>query len=539
MAEVFRARPADREANGQIMVLKRILPHVAHDPAFLSMFKSEVQVSMGFNHPNTVQIHSFGTVDDHPYLTMEYIRGRNLRQLIQTYIDRGANMPIEMALYIVEQVARGLHYAHTFTNPATGETLNLVHRDVSPQNILISFDGQVKVIDFGIAKASVASPSGDATAAGTIKGKLNYLSPEQVTGASVDARSDIFSLGIVLWELLTHQRLFAGHSQQSELATIKLIENFEKLQPPSSINPQVPELLDRIVMMALNKNPTQRYSSAAEFEKVLRAFSRKFAPTFGPAEVSGALSDLYREEMSADALVLKDLNERGQSLLSEPSFSLKSDSTVLLAGSSDQTGSHPSRVMNTGVTPAPVLIWGVPGLTRQRVAAFSLYMLLIAMWTLDKKYFVLERFSMPSQQVIQATYNAGTRSMLPVQAQSAAAPMAQSPQQPASRPQVQASKTKAPLISQSRRFSSLSAPVRTTLLKVVVSPPSRSPTSIIVNDEKLDPRNPVTRVPMDQKVTIRIQRKDYQSVAENVVINSAAHKNPKRLDLKVALKRKR
>ncbi|NDF15391.1 serine/threonine protein kinase, partial [bacterium] len=186
MAEIFRARMAAPGESGRFVVIKRIQGANSDNPEFAQMFKAEVQVTMRFTHPNIVQLYESGEESGLQYIAMEWVEGRNLRQLLSKISQRQQRIPISAACYMIEQVAAGLHYAHFFKDRITGEPLNLVHRDVSPQNILVSYDGNIKIIDFGIAKAST---NGEATRAGVIKGKLSYLSPEQVLGEVLDGRS--------------------------------------------------------------------------------------------------------------------------------------------------------------------------------------------------------------------------------------------------------------------------------------------------------------------------------------------------------------
>jgi serine/threonine-protein kinase len=177
---------------------------------------------------------------------------------------------VDSAVWIIEQAATGLNYAHTFKDKLTGESLHLVHRDVSPQNLIVSYDGGVKVIDFGIAKAKTNS---EATRVGVIKGKPSYLSPEQIIGTALDGRSDVFALGAVLWEVLAGQKLFQAKKGENEFAVLKLIESADAhVKPPSSVNPQVPKALDEIVMRSLAKDRERRYQTAEEFARALRQY---------------------------------------------------------------------------------------------------------------------------------------------------------------------------------------------------------------------------------------------------------------------------
>jgi serine/threonine-protein kinase len=319
MAEIFRARQISSEGLGRILVIKRIQPSYGSNSEYISMFRSEVKVMMNFNHPNIVQLQDYGEEQSQPFIAMEYIEGRSLRQLRDRYFERAGGLSPELASYLVSQAAAGLHYAHVFKDRVTGQPLNIVHRDVSPQNILVSYDGNVKIIDFGIAKASINS---EQTRAGVIKGKIGYLSPEQINPSvgAIDGRSDLFSLGIVLWELLTGRKLFTA---ENEIAILRLIESCNtSVKPPSEVNPNVPKELDYIVMQALAKNRDQRFANCLEFQKRLQKFLVQYNPDFNPVDIGAEIKGFFAEEIVNDRKQLQRLNERAENLLSlEPSVS--------------------------------------------------------------------------------------------------------------------------------------------------------------------------------------------------------------------------
>jgi serine/threonine protein kinase len=313
MAEIFRARQISTEGLGRLLVIKRIQPSYGNNAEFVSMFRSEIKVMMNFNHPNIVQLQDYGEEQAQPFIAMEYVEGRSLRQLRDRFFEKANGMPPELAAYLVAQAAAGLYYAHVFKDRVSGQALNIVHRDVSPQNILVSYDGNVKIIDFGIAKASINS---EQTRAGVIKGKIGYLSPEQINPAvgPLDGRSDLFSLGIVLWELLTGRKLFTA---ENEIAVLRMIENCStSVRPPSEINPHVPRELDYIVMQALAKNRDRRFANCMEFQKRLQKFIVQFNPEFNPADIGADIKSLFASEIVDDRKLLQRLNERAQNLLS-------------------------------------------------------------------------------------------------------------------------------------------------------------------------------------------------------------------------------
>ena len=310
MAEIYRARLAAADGAGRLLVIKRVMASYGSNNEFIQMFKSEIKVMMGFNHPNIVQLYDYGEEHNQPYIAMEFVDGRSLRQFSLRFVELKKTVPIELCTYVIEQSAAGLHYAHTFKDKISGQPLNIVHRDISPQNILISWDGNVKVIDFGIAKANTNSEN---TRAGIIKGKPSYLSPEQITGETLDGRCDIFALGIVLWEILTGKKLFAG---ENDLAVLKLIESSQtSVKPPSTVNALVPKELDAIVMRALTKQRERRYQTAEEFQRALHKFTVSFNPEFDPSDLSYVIKDLFKNEIVDDRKNIQKLNDKVEKLL--------------------------------------------------------------------------------------------------------------------------------------------------------------------------------------------------------------------------------
>jgi serine/threonine protein kinase len=325
MAEIFRARLSTLENNGRFVVIKRIMGEYSNNHEFVNMFKSEVQVTMRFSHPNVVQIFEAGEENNQPYIAMEFIDGRNLRQILSKSSQKQQPVPIPGACYIVEQAALGLHYAHAFKDRITGEALHLVHRDVSPQNILVSYDGNIKVIDFGIAKANT---SGEATRAGVIKGKLSYLSPEQVLGDVLDGRSDLFALGIVLWETLTGRRLFVAEGD-NEFQVLKMIESCTTfVKPPSQFNPSIVPELDEVVMQALSRDPRKRFQSGEEFARALRRILAIHFSDFGPSDLSQYVKKMFHEVIVEDRKNLQTVNARADELIKLGKFKSLDDPTL-------------------------------------------------------------------------------------------------------------------------------------------------------------------------------------------------------------------
>ena len=311
MAEIYRARLASPDGAGRLLVIKRIQAGFGSNNEFLQMFKSEIKVTMGFNHPNIVQLYDFGEEQNQPFISMELVDGKNLKQFISRCTERKETLPIDIAAYIIEQACSALQYAHTFKDKITGAPLNIVHRDISPQNVIIAFEGSVKVIDFGIAKATTNVES---TRAGIIKGKPSYLSPEQISGETLDGRCDIFALGAVFWELLTGKKLFSG---ENDLAVLKQIESCQtSVKPPSTLNSQVPPELNYIVLKALAKQRDKRYQTAEELQRAIHKFIYAYSPDFDPADLSYYAKNLFKDEIVEDRKRIQKLNDKVEQLLS-------------------------------------------------------------------------------------------------------------------------------------------------------------------------------------------------------------------------------
>lgn len=292
MAKICRARYLGEQAN-KIVAIKMVQPQFSNDEAFVRMFDDELKITFGMLHPNIMQVYDYGKNSGQLYSAMEYIHGANLKQYVDRLKERKVVFPVEISCYIISQVCLGLHYAHTFTDMTSGEAYNIVHRDISPHNIMVTYDGAVKVIDFGIAKAKV---NRDETQAGTIKGKLSYLAPEYLDGLELDGRYDQFAVGITLWELLCSRKLFQANN---DLAVLKQIQAC-KITPPSQINPLVPKKLDEIVMKALSKDRAHRYANLDEMNRELVKFLYSTYPNFNASDLKGFAEDLFKVEIGKD-----------------------------------------------------------------------------------------------------------------------------------------------------------------------------------------------------------------------------------------------
>jgi len=287
MAEVFRAKRTGVEGFEKIVALKRILPHLSDNKEFVDMFVDEAKMVAGLAHPNIVQIYDLGRFDDTYFIAMEYIHGRDLRTILRRAKDKGIGVPLDLCVLITGRVAAALEYAHRKKDEA-GRALRIVHRDVSPQNILISFEGDVKLTDFGIAKATSKATSTDR---GALRGKLLYMSPEQAMGKPMDRRADVFSLGVCFYEMLTDRKPFLGTSEKGILDMVREC----RVSPPSLVNPGVTERIEKVVMKALEREPDQRYQDAGEMLRDLeRALVERQAPT--ALELSRFMEVLFESE---------------------------------------------------------------------------------------------------------------------------------------------------------------------------------------------------------------------------------------------------
>lgn len=261
MAEIFRAKNL---STGEIMAIKRILPSLAGQENFVNMFIDEAAVCMALHHPNIVRVDQIGLMDDALFLSMEFVDGMNLRDLLNFANQYQFSLPIHEAVRIAALILDGLEYAHHVCGE-NGEPLNLIHRDISPPNILLGYNGDVKITDFGLVKSKSQLSK---TVPGLIKGKFSYLSPEAAYGESIDHRSDLYAVGIILWEMLASRPLF------NDPIETKILDLVRKSIVPSisTINENVPEELEKIINKGLARSRADRYQTAREFAEDLRGF---------------------------------------------------------------------------------------------------------------------------------------------------------------------------------------------------------------------------------------------------------------------------
>ncbi|HEX5748588.1 MAG TPA: protein kinase [Archangium sp.] len=298
MAEVWRGKMFGAGGFERLVAIKRILPNIAEDDEFISMFIDEAKISVQLNHANIAQIYELGQITNSYFIAMEYIPGRDMRAIFDRCRKKGEPAPVPLVAYVVSKMCEGLDYAHR-KKTNQGQDLNIVHRDISPQNILISFEGEVKVIDFGIAKAAGKATK---TQAGILKGKFGYMSPEQIRGLPLDRRSDIFAIGVCLYEMLTGERLFVGDSDFSVLEKVRKAE----VAPPSTYNRRIPEALEKIVLKALARDVDERYQYANELGDDLQRFLLTSDSIFGRKDLMQYMKSTFAEDVEREKQRLQE-----------------------------------------------------------------------------------------------------------------------------------------------------------------------------------------------------------------------------------------
>jgi len=282
MAEVYRARS---RTSSRLYAIKCMRPQLAKETRFVDMFVREGSLAVKLEHENIVRTYELGRNEGRYFIAMEYIGGKDLTQVLRRCQEQGARIPVPHACFIAAKMAEGLNYAHTLAE-SDGRPLAIVNRDVSPSNVRIGYDGEVKLLDFGIAQAMVKFTS----EIGVLKGKFSYMSPEQIRGMPVDARTDVFSTGIILHEMLTTEKLFRG---DTEFQLMERVRNAEVV-PPSKFNRRVPEELDRVVLKALARDVADRYQTAADLAADLYRFLGPYR--FEPKELQDQIRTLFRND---------------------------------------------------------------------------------------------------------------------------------------------------------------------------------------------------------------------------------------------------
>jgi len=372
MAEVYKAKSYGVAGFEKLLVIKKILPHLSRDPDFVKLFINEAKIAVSLNHANIVQVYDLGMVDADYYMAMELIHGQDLMRVLRTSRKAKSRVPIPIAVYVIGEVARGLAYAHHLCDPG-GRPLNVVHQDISPHNVLLSYEGDVKLVDFGIARVGEATAGGDGRVAG---GKMGYMAPEQAAREPVDSRSDVFAAGILLFELVTGQRAYKEKDPDKKQRMVLDAD----LPRPREINPDLPERLEQIMLRALARDPEQRYQSAAALQEDLASFLHERGDRVGRAVLAAFMREMfsaeYRKESSGSVLnaIVRDLSELSRQAdpishldLSALSLSTRGGHTVTASGLSERTG---SQEMNSSLRQGQrreveVLVIEVTGLTER------------------------------------------------------------------------------------------------------------------------------------------------------------------------------
>jgi serine/threonine protein kinase len=283
MAELYWADYVREDGFRRKVAIKRILPHLAGNLDFIRMFTREARLAALLQHPNIVQIFDYGKIESAYFIAMEYIDGRNLKEILAA-LKQG--LPVEHTVFIISKICKGLDYSHSRLDDDSGQPLKIIHRDISPQNMLISFQGEVKISDFGISKA-ISEPS--LTQAGVIKGKLAYLSPEQSLGESVDQRTDIYALGLVFYEAIVGKKVYAFNTDVEAIRGISTME----IEPLMNTRAGIPVELNEIVMKCLAKNKEARYQTASSLYDDLKKLKKKMNITFGTSDLANFMKEHF------------------------------------------------------------------------------------------------------------------------------------------------------------------------------------------------------------------------------------------------------
>jgi serine/threonine protein kinase len=323
MAEVYAARVRGEAGFQKLVALKRMLPHLTDDDRFVTMFMDEGRLAANISSPNVVSTLDLGRIDDGSlYLVMELVVGTTLSTLLRNVAKEAVPMPIDVAVELIAQAAQGLHDAHDARTPS-GAPLHIVHRDISPQNVLVGVDGRVRITDFGVARAVLRRTK---TSTGEFKGKLSYFSPEQCADGELDRRSDIFSLGVVAWETLTTRRLF--HAENP----LAVLERVTRMPIPLAheVSPEVPEAVSAVVAKALERDRERRFTTSSEFARALRRAARQTVGSADPSKVAELVARFGGESLETmQAQLRSSLSERPQS---EPPPDLPGAKTEISSG---------------------------------------------------------------------------------------------------------------------------------------------------------------------------------------------------------------
>jgi len=295
MAELFRAKLTGVQGFEKLIAIKKILPNLSEEENLVTSFIDEAKLAALLHHENIVQIYDFGSTDNEYFIAMEFLFGKDLRTIRKHAKNRDVPLSVENVLHIVSRICAGLDYSHNLKD-LQGQPLNIIHRDINPQNILVTYEGQVKIIDYGIAKAASHN---NKTRENLIKGKLAYMSPEQANGQAIDHRSDIFSTGIILYELLVVRRMFKGETMH----VLSLVRDAH-YDPPEEVIPDLPAKLNEILHRALAKDPADRYQSAGDMLADLEEFAFEIKLRPNARSFAQYLKRLFEEEFAEEELAL-------------------------------------------------------------------------------------------------------------------------------------------------------------------------------------------------------------------------------------------
>lgn len=290
MAKIYLAKLIHRDKN-QFLVIKIVQPQFSSNESFLKMFEDELKLTNLFTHPGIAQVYDYGKEGTYLYYSMEFVLGSNLKEYQQKLKLQNKVFPIDVLCYIMIQSAKALYYVHQFVDPVSGKPLKVIHRDISPHNIMLTYDGFVKIIDFGIAKSELER--NEKTKTGTLKGKISYIGPEYIEGLQLDGRYDLFALGVTFWELATGKKLFEG---PNDMAILKNIQEC-KIPDPRDFRDDLPDEIADIILKCLKKERLKRYQTMDEFQRELSMVMQKYFPSFNSSDVTVFTSSLFSKEI--------------------------------------------------------------------------------------------------------------------------------------------------------------------------------------------------------------------------------------------------
>jgi eukaryotic-like serine/threonine-protein kinase len=298
MAEIYRAKTFDSNGQPHMVAVKRVLAHLAEDDDFIQMIVDEAKIASVLRHPSIARVYEFARAHGEYFIAMEYVDGKDMRTVLERCRQKKRPVPPEHAAYVAAEIAAGLHTAHSAVDQR-GRPLRIIHRDVSPSNIIVSYAGEVKLCDFGIAKATVSQVT---TKTGVIKGKVKYMSPEQALGRKLDHRSDVFSLGSCLYEMLTRVPPFTASNEPDLLIKVR----DAKYRPISEMAPGIPVDLEAIADRCLTRSRANRYQTAAEADSDLRVFLRKYMPTYSRSHLGRYVRKTFAQEIERELRMLEE-----------------------------------------------------------------------------------------------------------------------------------------------------------------------------------------------------------------------------------------